>query len=338
MTSVHDLNQPVVLDLGSGLTKAGYGGTPDPSVVIGTLTGHPKLPRILPTTTAAPDLPDTLDHSRGSYMNKTISRGSILVGEQLRSLSGVLRLDYPMHRGAVMDWAGAEEVWRHVTSDLLSVAHSEHPFLVTESALNSRSNREKLAEFFFESLHAPSLYVSVPAVLALYASGRTTGIVLDVGDTLITAFPVAEGHADTNAIRRVEIGGRDVSERLGTLLRMSGTALFATSSERQAVRRLKERLCYVAVNPREEEKTFVSEGGTAGKLGASFKLPDGNVVDVGAERFRAPEMLFRPDIIGSELIGAHNCIFDAIQSVDMELRPRLYGSILLAVRPSYFLG
>lgn len=327
MTSVNDLNQPVVLDLGSGLTKAGYAGTPDPSVVIGTLVGHPKLPRILPTATSTPDLPL---QSRTEYASASHQPAALVVGEDLHTLSGIVRLQHPMKRGAVDDWHAAEEVWRHVTSDLLSVAHGEHPFLVTEGPLNPRRNREKMAEVFFESLNVPSFCVSIPAILALYASGRTTGLVLDVGDTVTVALPVAEGHCDLHAIRRIDMGGRDITDRLTTLLRKSGSDLFTSSSERQAVRRLKERLGYVAVTPREEEKLF-AVGSNSDEALASFELPDGNVVQVGPERFRAPEILFRPDIVAKEYGGIHECVGSAISSVDVELRRRLYSSILLAV-------
>lgn len=235
----------------------------------------------------------------------------------------------PFHRGIIRDWSGAEEVWRHVSLDILGCSHGEHPFLVTENALNPRANRERLAEFFFESLHVPSLYVSVPGVLSLYASGRTTGVVLDVGDIVTIALPVAEGHCDLHGIRRLDIGGRDVTERLTMLLRKCGAGLFASSSEQQAVRRLKERLGYVAKDGGEEEKKFIAGGG----VGSSFDLPDGNVVEVGAERFRGPEILFNPGLIGRETGGVQDCVAEAVEAVDIELKKRLYGSgsILLAV-------
>lgn len=225
-----------------------------------------------------------------------------------------------------MEWGDAEEIWRHVLYDLLKLGHGEHPMLITENALNPRKNRERLAEFFFETAQVPSLYVAIPAVLALYASGRTTGLVLDVGDTVCTALPVAEGHCDMHAIRRLDLGGRDVTERLVTLMRKAGHSLFASSSERQAVRRIKERLGYVAVKPKEEEHRFLAEGEYE-----EFELPDGEIIRVGAERFRAPEILFRPEIVAKEFGGVQCCIKEAIGAVDLELRKKLHGAILLAV-------
>lgn len=324
MTSHFDLNQPVVLDLGSGLTKAGFAGSCDPTCVIGTLVGHPKHPQVIPLTTASTPPTPSLSSTRPTAAAAPSTR--VAVGSALQALSGVVRLSSPLHRGAVVRWRDAEDVWRHVLYDVLRVGHGEHPMLVTENALVPRANREKLAEFFFESAHAPSLCVAVPAVLALYASGRTTGLVLDVGDTLATGVPVVEGRCDVAAIRRVDIGGRDVTERLVTLLRRGGTGLFGSSSEMQAVRRIKERLGFVAVDGREEERKAADGGGGV------FELPDGNVVRVGAERFRAAEILFRPDIVSKEFGGVQDCVMGAVDAVDLELRKRLYGSVLLAVR------
>lgn len=321
---MHDLNQPVVLDLGSGLTKGGYAGTTEPAVVIGTLTGHAKLQRVLPSATAGPDMPGADGRAGGKR---------VLVGEELRKMCGVVRIEEPMQRGMVRDWGGVEEIWRHVSTDLLSVAHGEHPFLVTENALNARSNRERMAEFFFESLNAPSLYVSVPAVLALYASGRTSGLVVDVGDTVTTAVAVTHGHVEVHAMRRSEVGGRDVTERLGALLQRSGAGLvMGTSSERQAVRRLKERVCYVAADGRSEERRIGGGGAEAEAVRRRFRLPDGNSVTVGAERFRAAEVLFRPELMGMETMGAAQCALSCAAAVDMASRSGVYGGMVLAVR------
>lgn len=339
MTSLLDLNQPVVLDLGSGLTKAGFAGSAEPTALIGTLVGRPKHPQVMPLTSASiqpsssvsaisstAPLSGSPTTSRSKYLSESAGNRNLLVGDELRTLSGIVRLSSPFARGAVVDWGDAEEIWRHVLYDLLKLGNGEHPMLITENPLNPRKNRERLAEFFFETVQAPSLYVSIPAVLALYASGRTTGLALDIGDTVCSALPVAEGHCDVNAIRRLDIGGRDVTERLVTLMRKAGHSLFASSSERQAVRRIKERLGYVAVRPREEENRFEAEGEFA-----EFELPDGEVIRVGAERFRAPEILFTPAIVAREFGGVQFCVKEAIGAVDLELRRRLYGTILLAV-------
>lgn len=344
--SEHTMNQPVVLDLGSGLTKGGFAASAEPQVVIGSVVGIPKLRRVMPTATGNAEPPSTEvlgvdaasmhDTGRSKYAAKAASANvtqhhTVVVGEELKGLAGVVRLVYPLERGVVTEWDLAERLWRHVMNDVLKAEYAAHPALITENPLNPKQNRERLAHFFFESMRVPALYISIPAVLSLYASGRTTGVVLDVGDTVSTALPIAEGHCATHAINRIDLAGRDVTDRMSTLMRRSGTTLEATSSEKQVVRRVKERFAYVATDPREEEQRVASHSAPNSTRAVPFELPDGNTIFVGPERFRAPEVLFSPSLIAAELPGVQDCVRNAIDSVDIELRKRMHGSILLAV-------
>jgi len=155
----------------------------------------------------------------------------------------------------------------------------------------------------------------------LYSSGRTTGIVLDSGDGVTHAVPVFEGFSMPHAIRRVDVAGRDVTDHLQLLLRKSGCHLH-TTAEREVVRTMKEKCCYVALNPSKEEKDALRI--------EEFRLPDGNVVQLGAERFRAPEILFNPEIIGQEYAGVHQVVVDSINRVDLDLRKSLFSNIVLS--------
>lgn len=154
--------------------------------------------------------------------------------------------------------------------------------MLTEAPLNPRTNRDQAAQIFFETFNVPALFTSIQAVLSLYASGRTTGVVLDSGDGVTHAVPIYEGFAMPSAIRRIDIAGRDVTEYLQLLLRKSGTA-FHTSAEKEIVRIIKEKCSYVALDPRKEEKEWISasiSGGQNHPKGEEFKLPDGNVLRV----------------------------------------------------------
>lgn len=124
----------------------------------------------------------------------------------------------------------------------------------------------------------PALYTSIQAVLSLYASGRTTGIVLDAGDGVSHAVPVYEGFAITNSIQRIDVAGRDITEYLQTLLRKSGY-VFHTSAEKEVVRHIKEAVTYVAHDPRKEEKDWAQVKLDQNKV-VEYTLPDGHKLKV----------------------------------------------------------
>lgn len=215
-----------------------------------------------------------------------------------------------------------ERIWSHVYAEDLKTLSEEHPVLCTEAPLNPTRNRDTMAQIFFETFNVPALFVSIQAVLALYASGRTTGVVLDSGDGVSHCVPVYEGFAVQNAIRRLNVAGRDVTRHLGQHLQRAGY-LFTTSAEMDIVRQIKEKACYAALNAYREEKDTLGQWD-------DYVLPDGHVIKLGQERFRAPEILFRPDLIGEESGGVQDLVVDAISRVDMDLRRPLYSNIVLS--------
>ncbi|XP_026192052.1 alpha-centractin [Cyclospora cayetanensis] len=303
-------NQPLVLDNGTGIIKTGFAGDDAPKALCPSFVGRPKHKRVMAGA----------------------AEGDVFVGPKAEALRGLLRLSYPMRHGIVQDWLDMELLWAYVFSDL-KVNSEEHPVLLTESVLNPRRQREKAAEIFFESFNSPALFVSAQPILALYSSGRTTGLVLDCGEGVSHAVPVIEGFALSHAITRADVAGRDITEYLAVLLRRAGY-IFHTSAEYEVVRQIKEQACYVAFNPQKEEAaSFEKSGG-----GYPFQLPDGTAVSVGSERYRAPEILFHPSLIGLEYPGVHELIGTSISRADLDLRRTLYSQLVLAGGSTYFHG
>jgi centractin len=150
--------------------------------------------------------------------------------------------------------------------------------LLTEPPLNPRSNRDTAAQILFETFNVPALHTSIQAVLSLYASGRTTGIVLDSGDGVSHAVPVYEGFAMPSAIRRIDVAGRDVTEHMQMLLRKGGH-VFHTSAEKEVVRLIKEKLSYVSLDPKDEERGWGVRK-TTDNMMVDYVLPDGNKLKV----------------------------------------------------------
>merc|ERR1711990_603564 len=284
----------LVCENGSGMCKAGFAGDDAPRAVFPSIVGRPRHQGVM----------------------VGMGQKDAYVGDEAQSKRGILTLRYPIEHGVVTNWDDMEKIWHHTFYNELRVAPEEHPVLLTEAPINPKSNREKMTQIVFETFNAPAFYVSIQAVLSLYASGRTTGVVLDSGDGVTHVVPLYEGFALPHSIRRVDLAGRDVTRQLQLLLRKAGHS-FVTSAELQIVQQIKEQHCRVAFDPlKEEEDASYTTASTA----ASFKLPDGSGITIGPESFRAPEMLFQPRLVGHEEGGFPELLNDAITSSDVDLR------------------
>jgi len=117
-------------------------------------------------------------------------------------------------------------------------------------------------------------------------------------------------------------------------LRKNGHA-FHTTSEQEIVKDIKQKLCHIS-DPTEKDSTTEKEDSEEGD--PKYILPDGNEIQVGAERYRAPELLFDPSIIGLEYEGAHTLLLNSIAKCDMDMRRMLFSNIILAGGSTLFDG
>ena len=219
-----------------------------------------------------------------------------------------------------------ETIWRYTFAKLDSqYGHLPNvegkSVLLAEPPLLKKERREKRIQIMFETFQIKKYYTTIDAVLSLYASGRTTGMVISCGYGLSHIVPVSEGYCLPHAILTLDLAGEDITDFMRKMLREKGYSQI----NREIARDIKEKLCYVASDYKAELETSKSSN----DLVKNYELPDGQVITVGAERFRAPEVLFQPELIGLERDGIHKLASSSLRMLDVNVRRDLYSNVVM---------
>ncbi|XP_005384980.1 PREDICTED: actin-like protein 10, partial [Chinchilla lanigera] len=292
----------VVVDHGSGFTKAGFSGEDQPRVVLKSSSLVPSWDR--PVRPGAP--------------------GCELAG-------GVTRA-HPIKHGVVVDWEALEGLWERLLVGGLRVCPEQWPVLVSDSPSAPPKGREKVAELLFEALAVPACHVASTALLALCSAGALSGLAVEAGAGVCHATPVYAGHSWLQATFRLDVAGSTLSRYLRELLVAASPDLRLQGLPRKTVTQLKKRCCYVSLDFEGDLRDPARHHPT------SFRMGDGSSVCLGSERFRCPEPIFQPGLLGQAEPGLPMLAFRALQKMPTTLRKRLANTVVLAGGSTLFPG
>lgn len=292
----------VVVDQGSGFTKAGFAGEIKPRVVLKSSSLMPSWDR--PVLPGAP--------------------GCELAG-------GVARA-HPIKHGIVVDWDALEGLWERLMVGGLQVHPEQWPVLVSDSPSAPPEGREKVAELLFEALTVPACHMANTALLALCSIGAFSGLAVEAGAGVCHATPVYAGHSWHKATFRLNVAGSTLSRYFRDLLVAACPDLQLQALPRKTVTQLKKRCCYVSLD-------FQGDiCDPARHQRACFCLGNGCYVRLGSERFRCPEPIFQPSLLGHPEPGLPTLAFQALQKIPTTLRTRLANTVVLAGGSTLFPG
>merc|ERR1719222_1790087 len=220
------------------------------------------------------------------------------VGSAAQKLRGILDISHPIRQGSVQNWDDLEVLWSHILETELGA----QPIIMTQPPLASQQEEDTMAEILVEKLGVPAMFIANKSVMSLYGGGNMTGISVDSGHDTTYIVPSYQGNALQEATLVLKIGGKQVTEHLMNLLmngkysfpddnfllwRKKKKTKYTVSSKLEIIREMKEQYCYVSLDYDASlaDPAFQEE---------SVRLPDGNMIVMGQQKFSAPEIIFQP--------------------------------------------
>ena len=304
MTDKVGIKQNIIIDNGTGFCKAGFSGD--------------KLPRII--------IPDYVGYPKYASGRVSVDKKQFFVGSEAEAIKGVLNINNPVENGVINNWEDIEKLWKHILVNELKVEPAEYNILLTETPMNPKENTEKMTQLMFETFNVLGLYIANEPVLSLYSIGKYSGISSDLGENISYFVPIFYGSPLPHAIIRLNLAGKDLNEYMLKLLVETGQR-FSTTAEKEIIKIIKEKSCYVALDYEKEIKN-VEE--------FNYELPDGNKIIIKEQRIKCPEALFNPEIISKEGNGIGQSCFNSIQKCNIDIRKDLYNCIVLSGGTSMF--
>ncbi|KAL9652600.1 hypothetical protein ABK040_000167 [Willaertia magna] len=331
---------PVVLDIGSGVIKAGFAGEEVPSCCFNTVVGLPHCENEAEILARSKRLKSKLlsrlnkenDASNiESEKNENKYEEEYIIGQEALDERHSCQLFYPIEKGRIVDWEQIEFILEYVFLDDLKVELEETLLLITESITTTKKDREKMTEMMFELFQICGMSSMKQPLLSLYSAGKTTGLIIDSGDTITHTVPIYEGYVIDYAVNRLEIGGRDITNNLQRLLFRKGYQ-FTTSAEHHFIREIKESLAYVSIDYAKDcNKDMFS-------LEKNYELPDGQLITLDKELIDCTEILFDPMMLGKDCSGVAQMCFNTFNSCPLDVKKDFYSSIILSGGNTLFPG
>lgn len=247
------MSEIVIIDCGSSSTKVGFAGQDKPELLIPTVVGR-----------------ETLNEKQKVY-----------VGQKALDKKD-LNLSYPIQYGCINNWEDMERVWKS-SFKKLKLDSKGSSVVLTEVLGNPKEMRESMTSLFFEKFETANLYVGSQPVYGLYASGKTSGLVVDLGHQLSYCVPIHEGVCQSS-IQILPVTGEKIDDYLKSLFEKDSITLNTTT-----IQDIKHNLCYVA-------EDFDTELSKIEDLTKTYTLPDGKEIKVSLERILGPELFFQEKI------------------------------------------
>ena len=284
----------VIIDIGSGIIKAGFGGEDGPRNIFDSLVGTPKMPGCM------------------VGMEK-IER---YVGDEAISKLEIMNFNAPIQRGLISDWDKFETLLHYLLYSKMKVVPEEISVLITESPAATIENKKKLSEILFETFNVQKIHIANSSMLGLFAYGKTSGLVVDSGFNITSTVPLYEGFPLHHASIKLNYGGEDISKKLlEMIIENIEDPSYQHLKGRILADDIKEKMGYISLGGEDEEEMV-------------YTLPDGKDIKLGKELHKCNELLFNPGD-NKELKSIDQIVLSSLNKCDPDIKDDIKESICL---------
>ena len=283
----------VIIDIGSGITKAGFGGEDGPRNTFNSIVGTPKMPGCM------------------VGMEK-IER---YVGDEAISKLEIMNFNSPVQRGQISDLDKFETLMHYLLYNKMKVVPEEISVLITESPAATIENKKKLSEILFETFNVQKIHIANSSMLGLYAYGKTSGLVVDSGFNITSTVPLYEGFPLHHASIKLNYGGEDISKNLLDMIIDNIDPSYKYLKGRLLADDIIEKLGYISLGGEEEEEII-------------YTLPEGKEIKLGKELSKCNELLFNPGE-NKELKSIDEMVLSSLSKCDPDIKDDIIESICL---------
>ncbi|KAJ8543374.1 hypothetical protein K7X08_005897 [Anisodus acutangulus] len=298
----------IVIDLGSHTCKAGYAGEDAPIALFPSVVGSIDQMEV--------DNPDNPGDNSGSAPDSKSK-----AKQKLYVIS-------PIKDGMVVDWDIVENIWDHAFRDCLLIDPKEHPMLLAEPCSNTQQQREKAAEITFKKYQVPALFLAKNAAVATSPIGGEILIDCLIKSLELKGITIKPRYS----FKRKEI--RPGEFQIVDLEFPNTTESYKLYCQRTIASDIKECVSRAPDTPYDDS--------SYSNIPTSYELPDGQTIEVGADRFKIPDILFNPSLVqtipgmesfaetAASLRGLPQMVIESINKCNVDIRRELFSSILLA--------
>ena len=234
---------------------------------------------------------------------------------------------------AIKNWDALEQMINYILQETFHVESNLHPLVFPDSVMSTQSERETLVKFCFERINVPAVMLLDKNVLALFSTGKVTGIIVNIGENFTEIVPIKDAMPIVEAMVSLKLGDKTITETLEKLLGKKGMG-FTTRLEKRSLKDIKEKVCYVSLNFDEEIK--MAEKSEA--IEKIYETPFGEIITLNAERFIAPEILFTPSIGEIDEKSLPEAILEVVNRCGEDLRKEIVKAVVVSGETSALPG